>query len=109
MMQTLDLRNEQPNRADLARLVPRAASDAAQVTDAVARLLAAVRAEGEQALLDQAERFDGIRPKRIRMLPEDFERALRELDPAVRAALEVAIERVTRATEAQVPQPVVTD
>lgn len=109
MMHTLDLRAERPSKADLARLAPRAATDVSAASVPVGELLAAVRDRGEAALLDQAERFDGVRPKRIRMLEDDIAKAVAGLDPAVRAALEDAIERVTKATRAQVPQPVVTD
>jgi histidinol dehydrogenase len=103
MIQTIDLRNLQPTRAELARLVPRAAIDVAAATDAAAALIADVRERGERALLDQAERFDGVRPTRIRIHADEVSGAVDALLPEVREALETAIDRVRQATEAQVP------
>jgi histidinol dehydrogenase len=108
MMQTLDLRASTPTKAELARLAPRAALDIDAATASAAELIADVRARGTNALLDQAERFDGVRPAQIRVHAAEISDAMARLDPAVREALEEAIERVTKATQAQVPQPTVT-
>ena len=108
MMQTLDLRGTRPSRAELATLVPRAQTDPASATAAAAAIIAEVRADGEAALVAQAERFDGVRPARLRMGPDDIAAAVDALDPAVRAALEEAIRRVRAASAAQVPPPRVT-
>jgi histidinol dehydrogenase len=109
MMQTLDLRDTHPSRAELAALAPRAVIDVASASAAAAELIAEVRARGEDALMDQAEKFDGIRPPKIRVHADQIADAMAGLDPAVRAALEEAIDRVTRVTEAQVPEPMVTE
>jgi histidinol dehydrogenase len=109
MMQTIDLRGLQPSRAELLDLVPRAQTDVAvAAADAAAGLIADVRARGEAALLDQAERFDGVRPQLIRVDVAAITSAVRQLDPAVRAALEEAIVRVRAASQAQLPEPRVT-
>jgi histidinol dehydrogenase len=108
MIQTIDLRNTQPTRIELAGLIPRAVTDVTVASEAAATLIADVRERGEAALLDQAERFDGVRPERIRIHADEISAAVRALDPAVRAALEEAIERLTKASQAQLPQPSVT-
>jgi histidinol dehydrogenase len=108
MMQTLDLRNTQPTRAELARLAPRATIDVSTASAAAADLIADVRDRGAAALLDQAERFDGVRPHHIRVHAGEIADAIARLDPLVRGALEEAIARVTTATGAQVPAPTVT-
>jgi histidinol dehydrogenase len=108
MMQTLDLRNLKPTRAELARLAPRAVVDVSTASAAAAELIAYVRERGVEALLDQAEKFDGVRPDQIRVHAGEIGDAVKRLDPDVRAALEEAIERVTTATQAQVPEPTVT-
>jgi histidinol dehydrogenase len=108
MMQTIDLRESQPSKSDLVRLMPRAAVDVTSVTPIAADLIADVRARGVEALLDQAERFDGTRPEAIRVHAEQITAAMSRLDPLVRDALEEAIDRVTRATQAQVPESTVT-
>jgi histidinol dehydrogenase len=108
MMQTIDLRESQPSRAELARLAPRAVTDVTVASASAAELIADVRARGELALLDQAERFDGVRPTRIRVHAGEIAVAMSKLAPDVRSALEEAIDRVTRATQAQLPEPTVT-
>jgi len=60
MIQTLDLRGRRPTRAELMTLIPRARVDVSVASEAAGRLIADVRASGERALRDQAERFDGV-------------------------------------------------
>ncbi|MFM2353967.1 MAG: histidinol dehydrogenase, partial [Actinomycetota bacterium] len=95
--------------ADLLALVPRAASDVGSAVDAVDALIRDVRERGSAALLDQAERFDRVRPAAIRMSAESLREAEAALDPAVRTALEHAIDRVRRTSAAQVPAEQVTE
>ena len=83
--------------------------DVDNATAAAAQLIAEVRSGGEQALLAQAQRLDGILPTHIRVHAGEIATAMRKLDPAVRDGLEEAIDRVTRATKSQVPVPTVTE
>jgi len=53
-----------------------------------------VRHRGAEALRDLGERFDGVRPARLRVPAEVLRTALASLDPDVRAALEETIRRV---------------
>jgi len=109
MIQTIDLRGLQPSRTELLGLVPRASIDVSAASGIAAELIDDVRARGEEALSDQAERLDGVRPQQIRVDPAAIGSAMRHLDPAVRSALEEAIDRVRVASEAQLPTPKVTD
>jgi histidinol dehydrogenase len=109
MIQTLDLRGRRPGRAELIALVPRAQVDVTVASATAAALIAEVRATGEQALLEQAERLDRVRPAAIRVDPADIAAAVETLAPAVRTAIDEAIRRVRLASEAQVPAPAVTD
>lgn len=109
MMRTLDLRGRALTAADLLALVPRASSDVGSAVDAVDALIQDVRERGSAALLDQAERFDRVRPVHVRVPLDALREAEAALDPAVRTALELAIERVRRATAAQVPAEAVTE
>ncbi len=52
-----------------------------------------VRERGLAAVREATERFDGVRPDRLRVPAADLQRALAELDPAVRAALTESIRR----------------
>lgn len=108
MMRTLDLRGRSLSAADLLALVPRAASDVGSAVDAVDALIQDVRDRGSAALLDQAERFDRVRPAAVRVTADQLRAAEAALEPSVRAALEEAIDRVRRTTAAQVPAEQIT-
>ncbi len=109
MMRTLDLRGRTLSTAELLAVVPRATSDVGSAVEVVDALIAEVRERGSAALLDQAERFDRVRPTSIRVAPELLREAEAALDPAVQVALEEAIDRVRRTTAAQVPDERVTE
>ncbi|WP_157156013.1 MULTISPECIES: histidinol dehydrogenase [unclassified Diaminobutyricimonas] len=109
MIQRIDLRGTRPTPAELLALIPRTQSDISSVSGAVGELIGDVRARGEHALLDQAERFDGVRPAAVRVDAGEITAATEALTPAVRAALEEAIVRVRVATAAQVPPPARTE
>lgn len=109
MMRTLDLRGRTLSTAELLAVVPRATSDVGSAVEVVDALIAEVRERGSAALLEQAERFDRVRPSSIRVAPELLREAEAALDPAVRVALEEAIDRVRRTTAAQVPDERVTE
>ncbi len=109
MMRSLDLRHLQPSRAELVDLVPRASVDVSVATETAQALIDDVRSRGSLALLEQAERLDGVRPRHLRVHADEISAAVASLDPAVRDALEEAIARVRTATEAQVPAATVTE
>lgn len=106
MLRTIDLRGSRPTPAELLALVPRAETDVTAALAPAGRIIDEVREHGEQALLEQAERFDGVRPAAIRVPADELRAALESLDPEVRAAVESTIARVRAASAAQVPAPV---
>ncbi len=108
MIQTIDLRGLKPSRAELLALVPRSLTDVNAASAIAQELIAEVRERGEEALLDQAERFDGVRPALVRQDVAHISAAVRALSVPVRDALEEAIVRVRAASEAQLPSPRVT-
>ena len=67
----------------------------------IAPILGRVKSGTEADLLDLAEEFDGIRPVSIRTPREVIDRALSDLNPSIRAALELSIERVRMVHESQ--------
>ncbi len=107
-MRTIDLRGRELSPADMLAAVPRAAQARAEALDTAARIVEDVRDRGEAALREQAERFDRVTGHDVRVPAEHISRALEELDPEVRAALEEAIRRVRIASAAQVPADQVT-
>ncbi|KAA6431296.1 histidinol dehydrogenase [Agrococcus sediminis] len=104
MLRRLDL-TTLPDEHELRALLPRPAVDVDRALPAAQELIADVRERGAEALAAQAERFDGVRPAELRVPAAALQEALAALDPAVRAALETAIERVRIGSAAQVPPP----
>jgi histidinol dehydrogenase len=96
-----DLRAARPARAALRGLLPRAAVDVAAAA-AVEPIIADVRRRGVEAIREATERFDGVSPPDgIRVPAADLGAALAALEGDVRAALEIAIERVRTVHSAQ--------
>ncbi|MDP4335074.1 histidinol dehydrogenase [Curtobacterium sp. A7_M15] len=108
MMQRIDLRGGLPARAELLRLMPRAAGDVSHAVDAARALVEDVRHRGADALREQAERFDGGAPANVRVPAAEIAAAVAGLTPELRGALDEAIRRVRAASAAQVPAPSVT-
>ncbi|MDQ1582642.1 MAG: histidinol dehydrogenase [Microbacteriaceae bacterium] len=109
MIQTIDLRGVQPSRADFRSIIPRPIVDVSVALHVASELIEAVKTEGRAALEDQAERFDGVRPRDIRVPAAEIAAAVDALPADVRDALEEAIARVRTATSAQVPPAHVTE
>jgi histidinol dehydrogenase len=103
MIQTIDLRGLKPNRSELIDLVPRSLTDVSVAQAAAADLIEQVRSRGAAALLEQADRFDGIAPASVRVPEAEILAAVDALPDDVRKALEHAIQRVGQATAAQIP------
>nr|BFF11143.1 hypothetical protein GCM10025699_24460 [Microbacterium flavescens] len=105
MLRTIDLRGRTLSPAELLGTVPRATAAREEALATAARIVADVASHGETALRDQAEKFDGVTGHDIRVPASHLDEALESLDPAVRDALEQAIQRVREASAAQVPAP----
>ncbi|MGV0907138.1 histidinol dehydrogenase [Mycobacterium novum] len=93
MMSRIDLRGANLSAASLRAALPRGGVDVEAVLPQVRPIVEAVAERGSAAALEFGESFDGIRPAAVRVPEAALEAALAELDPAVRAALEVAISR----------------
>ena len=103
MLRTIDLRGQELRPAQLRRVLPRGDTDVAAVVDRVAPLVHRVRQEGAAAALDFGEQFDGVRPTHLRVPQAELEKAASGLDPQVRQAIEVSIERVRKVHAEQKP------
>ena len=90
-------------RAGADIVVPRAGIEVSDAVAQVAPIVADVAAGGPAAALAWGERFDGVRPDSIRVPDQVLSRSLADLDPAVTAALEAAIQRVRRVHADQKP------
>jgi histidinol dehydrogenase len=93
MLATIDLRGRRPSTRELRGLVPRAEFDVDSALHVVAPICDDVRDRGAAAILEYSERFDGVRPDRLRVPAEVLTAALDRLEPSLRTALETSIGR----------------
>ncbi|KQU06216.1 histidinol dehydrogenase [Rhodococcus sp. Leaf7] len=92
-LRRVDLRGSSPSTAELRAVLPRGGVDVNSVLHLVTPVVEAVRERGADAALDYCETFDRVRPDAVRVPAAALEKALADLDPAVREALNVSIER----------------
>jgi histidinol dehydrogenase len=90
-----------PGEAELHRLLPRAGLDVSVAMERVRPTVAAVAEQGAPAVIAATERFDGVRLATLRVPAAALADAAAALDPGVRAALDVAIERARLVHSAQ--------
>ena len=98
-MTRIDLRGRTLSTAQLRTALPRGGVDVDAIVPKVRPIVDDIAERGAPAALEYGEKFDGVRPETVRVPAAALAAALVELDPEVRAALEVAIER-TRAVHA---------
>jgi len=101
MIRTLDLRGQALSKAGYQRAIPRAVLDIATAMRAIEPILERVKNGDEAELLKLAEEFDGVKPESIRVSQRQMDIALANLDPEVRAALELSISRIRKVHEDQ--------
>ena len=96
MIRSLDLRGKALTKAGYQKAIPRAKLDIAAALVAIEPILQKVKSGTEADLLQLAEEFDGVRPPSIRVPQSALDRALADLDPKIRAALELSAERIRK-------------
>jgi histidinol dehydrogenase len=96
MIRRVDLRGSRLTKAGYQKLLPRATLDINQAMKTVEPILARVKNGGISDLLDLSLELDGVRPPVLRVSQRDLDQALNNLDPAVRRALELSIERIRK-------------
>jgi len=93
-MRLIDLRGQRLSKSGYNNAIPRAALDVAEAMKLVEPILARVKNGDESDLIALAKEFDGVAPQHIKVPREALTRALKELDPHIRAALEISAERI---------------
>ena len=96
MIRTVDLRGKALTKAGYNNELPRATLDVAEAMRLIEPILHRVKTGNEAELIKLAEEFDGVTPPSIRVPLKAIEEALVNLDPQVRAALELSIGRVRK-------------
>ena len=101
MIRTLDLRGQALSKSGYQRAIPRANLDIATAMRTIEPILARVKNGDEAELIKLAQEFDGVAPKNIRVAQSDLDGALSGLNPEVRSALELSIDRIRKVHEDQ--------
>ena len=96
MIRSLDLRGKALTKAGYQKAIPRANLDIAAALVSIEPILQKVKTGTEADLLQLAEEFDGVRPQSIRVPQSALNKALADLDPKIRAALELSAERIRK-------------
>ena len=84
--------------------LPRASVSVEKALETVLPLIQDVKTNSLAALLDQAERFDGVRPEFVRVPQSVIDQSVSQLSTELRTAIETAIERVRKVSLAGVPK-----
>ncbi|TOF21762.1 histidinol dehydrogenase [Vibrio parahaemolyticus] len=83
-----------------------AIAEGANITAAVADVIAKVRTQGDAALLELTEKFDRVKPESIRVPSKEINAASERLSTEMKRALEQAYSNIAKFHKAQKPQPI---
>ena len=107
-IRTVDFRGRSLSKIGYRNELPRAELDIETALLSISPILKTVKNGNESDLLDLCEKFDGTRPKSIRVPISEIESALNSLDIEIRKALEEAIRRITKAHSDQLRSEIFT-
>ncbi|MFM2179939.1 MAG: hypothetical protein RL192_101 [Actinomycetota bacterium] len=100
-MRLVDLRGQRLSKAGYSQAIPRAALDVAEAMKLVEPILFRVKNGNEADLIALAQEFDRVTPPSIKVPRAELTKALKELDPAIRSALEISAQRIRKVHEDQ--------
>ncbi len=83
-----------------------AIAEGANITAAVADVIAKVRTQGDAALLELTEKFDRVKSESIRVPSKEINAASERLSAEMKQALEQAYSNIAKFHKAQKPQPI---
>ena len=103
MLRRIDLRGF---TGDLSDVLPRPETPTGGPVDVVRDILAAVAERGDAAVREYTSRFDGVELDSLVVADAELAAAIERIEPDVRAALELAADRIAAYHEAQMPADV---
>lgn len=83
-----------------------AITEGANITAAVAQVIAKVRSEGDAALFELTEKFDRVKPASLRVSRKEMDAAAARLSETMKQALEQAYNNISKFHKAQKAQPI---
>ncbi|QIL84646.1 histidinol dehydrogenase [Vibrio sp. HDW18] len=83
-----------------------AITEGANITAAVAQVVAKVRSEGDAALFELTEKFDRVKPASLRVSREEMDAAAARLSETMKQALELAYHNISKFHQAQKMPPI---
>ncbi|HGS5439672.1 TPA: histidinol dehydrogenase [Vibrio cholerae] len=83
-----------------------AITEGANITAAVAQVIAKVRSEGDAALFELTEKFDRVKPASLRVSREEMDAAAARLSETMKQALKQAYNNISKFHKAQKAQPI---
>lgn len=98
----VDLRGRALSKSGYQSELPRATLDISSAMKLIEPILLRVKNGNENDLLELALEFDGVKPESIRVTEIELRKALDNLDPKIRAALELSAERIRKVHNDQV-------
>jgi histidinol dehydrogenase len=105
-LRIVDMRGQSLDSHAVNTAVPRASVDINVAVGQISGLLEDVKARGVDAVVDVTVERDGVDPRPIRVAKAEMTKALDELEPDLRTAIEESILRVRKVSEATMPQPI---
>ena len=109
MIRRIDLRGRRLSKTEYQKLLPRGDFDVSKAMAAITPILDLFPGATEASLLNLCEKFDGVRPKSLKVEKSDIDQALKNLDPKVKSALLESIARVRKTSQDQMPVNKVTE
>jgi histidinol dehydrogenase len=105
-LRVADLRGQSLDSRLVNTAVPRASIDIDVAIGQISGLLQDVKTRGVDAVVEVTLERDGVDPRPIKVDQTELARALSELEPELRRAIEESILRVRKVSEATMPTPV---
>ncbi len=106
MLRRIDLRGF---TGELSEVLPRPETPTGGPVDVVRDILAAVAERGDAAVREYTSRFDGVELDSLVVADAELAAAIERIEPDVRAALELAAERIAAYHQAQMPADVMVE
>ena len=109
MIRRVDLRGKRLSKSEINSEIPRAKLDVVAAMSAVEPILEKVRTGAETDLILLCQKFDGVAPTSIRVPKVELTKALANLDPEIRQALEIAAQRIRKVHQDQIRDTKITE